>query len=55
MNEWNVPIPLIDFLFHYRAPIDDDIIVVDVQFEDAAANFLPNQLFHFLGAAGTAA
>ena len=43
------------FLFQYRATIDDDIFVIDVELDDAAANLLPDQLLHLRSVAQTAA
>ena len=43
------------FFFHHRAAIDDDVFVIDVELDDAASNFLADQLFHFRGIADAAA
>ncbi len=42
------------FFFQDRAAIHHYIFVVDIEFDDAATNFLSNQLFHFRGCASAA-
>jgi hypothetical protein len=41
--------------FHDGAAIDDNVFVGGVEFDDAAGDFLPDQLFHLGGVAHTAA
>src|SRR5688572_22717342 len=46
---------LLSFLFHYGAAIDNNVLVIDIQFDDAAANLLTDQFLHLGGVARTGA
>ena len=43
------------FFFGNGAAVDHDVFVGDVELDDAAADFLPDQLLHLGGIAGAAA
>ena len=34
------------FFFEHRAAVHHDVFIRDIELDDAAANFLPDQLFH---------
>jgi hypothetical protein len=46
---------LIGFLFQYRATIDDNILVVDIELDDADPNLLADQLFQLFAVANATA
>src|SRR5436853_5777273 len=46
---------LIRFLFQHGPAIDHDVFLIDIEFDDAAANLLTDELFHFGAVAHAAA